>query len=209
MGSVTNDNWNADVLGTSLKPKISLVESKPNPTQPMDGRNHLWLVLQMNSIRWADSNRRREQLPNLVGRHLDRSSSSSNSSAISNKLCIWRDDFSEHQTQHAHAQSVLSRTKVEVKVPGLTTPYSNEDCRRRGRWVWTTCPESLRSYAPTGIEPVTSRSKVRRPTVVPPRHPVTDEGHFTTFIYASTPQRDVPVYAFSVKKTDHITPSCH
>ena len=23
----------------------------------------------------------------------------------------------------------------EVKVPGLTTPYSNEDSRRRGKWV--------------------------------------------------------------------------
>ena len=25
--------------------------------------------------------------------------------------------------------------KVKVKVPGLTTPYSNEDCRRRGKRV--------------------------------------------------------------------------
>jgi len=40
------------------------------------------------------------------------------------------------------------------------TPYSNEDCPRRGKWVWTTCPELLRSYAPTRIKPVTSRSKV-------------------------------------------------
>jgi len=38
------------------------------------------------------------------------------------------------------------RAGVRVKVPGLSTPYSNEDCRRRGKWVWTTCPESLRSY---------------------------------------------------------------
>jgi len=31
----------------------------------------------------------------------------------------------------------------------LTTPeaYSNEDCRRRGTWVCTTCPESLRCRA--------------------------------------------------------------
>jgi len=47
-----------------------------------------------------------------------------------------------------------------------TTPYSNEDCRRRGTWVWTTCPESLRSRGLTGNR---TRDllivKVRRPTV--------------------------------------------
>jgi len=39
---------------------------------------------------------------------------------------------------------VFRRLKMKVKVPSLTTPYSNEDCRRRGKWVWETCPESLR-----------------------------------------------------------------
>jgi len=28
-----------------------------------------------------------------------------------------------------------SLIKVKVRVPGLTTPCSNEDCRRRGKWV--------------------------------------------------------------------------
>jgi len=32
MGSVANDNKNANVLATSLHQKISLVRSQPNPT---------------------------------------------------------------------------------------------------------------------------------------------------------------------------------
>ena len=43
----------------------------------------------------------------------------------------------------------LVKVKVKVKVPGLTIPYSNEDCRRRGKRVWANCPRSLRSCAPT------------------------------------------------------------
>ena len=27
------------------------------------------------------------------------------------------------------------------KVPSLTTLYTNEECQRRGNWVWTTCQE--------------------------------------------------------------------
>ena len=39
-----------------------------------------------------------------------------------------------------HLSSGISRSlagsfQVKVKVPSLTTPYSNEDCRRRGKWV--------------------------------------------------------------------------
>jgi len=29
--------------------------------------------------------------------------------------------------------------KVKVKVPRLKTLYTNEECHRRGSWVWTTC----------------------------------------------------------------------
>jgi len=38
----------------------------------------------------------------------------------------------------------------KVKVPSLTTLYTNEECQRRGIWVRTTCPESLRSRVLTG-----------------------------------------------------------
>jgi len=31
----------------------------------------------------------------------------------------------------------------------LTTPYCNKDCRRRGKRVWVTCPQSFRSCTPT------------------------------------------------------------
>jgi len=56
-----------------------------------------------------------------------------------------------------------------VKVPSLTTLYTNEECQRRGSWVRTTCPA-----APwPGIELATSLSQVRRLTVAPPRHPDT------------------------------------
>ena len=39
---------------------------------------------------------------------------------------------------------------MKVKVPSLTTLYTNEECQRRGNWVWTTCPKSLRSRALAG-----------------------------------------------------------
>jgi len=56
-----------------------------------------------------------------------------------------------------------------VKVPSLTTLYTNKECQRRGSWVRTTCPESLRSRARPGVELATSWSQVRRPTIEPPR----------------------------------------
>jgi len=62
--------------------------------------------------------------------------------------------------------------KVKVKVPHLKTLYTNEECHRRGSWVWTTCPESLRSRAWLWIELATSWSQVRRLTMVPPRHAI-------------------------------------
>ena len=51
--------------------------------------------------------------------------------------------FAPHRTLPWLQSEIL----VKVKVPGLTTPHSNEDCRRRGTLVWTTCPEFLRSLA--------------------------------------------------------------
>ena len=56
---------------------------------------------------------------------------------------------------------------LKVKAPGLMAPYNNDDCRRRGKRVWTTCRESLRSRALTGIDPATSWSQARRPTIAP------------------------------------------
>ena len=47
--------------------------------------------------------------------------------------------------------------------------YTNEECQRRGNWVWTTCPQSLHSRARPGIELATFWSQVRRPTIAPPR----------------------------------------
>jgi len=38
----------------------------------------------------------------------------------------------------------------KVKVPSLTTLYTNEECQCRGNWVQTTCPESLRNHALAG-----------------------------------------------------------
>ena len=61
-------------------------------------------------------------------------------------------------------------SKKRVKVPSLTTLYTNEECQRWGNWVWTTCPESSYAAAPwPGIELATSWSHARRPTIVPPR----------------------------------------
>jgi len=57
----------------------------------------------------------------------------------------------------------------QKRYPVLTTLYTNEECQRRGNWVWTTCPESLRSLARPGIELATSWSQVRRPIIAPPR----------------------------------------
>ena len=56
-----------------------------------------------------------------------------------------------YQTVHAW-QRVLSITAKlkKVKVPSLTTLYTNKGCQRWGNWVWTTCLESLRSYALAG-----------------------------------------------------------
>jgi len=59
--------------------------------------------------------------------------------------------------------------------------YSNKDCRRRGKRVWTTCPESLRSCAPTGdrthdplIASLTPYSRATTPParvmIAPPHH---------------------------------------
>jgi len=52
-----------------------------------------------------------------------------------------------------HRSSSIPRYSVVVKgkdIPGLTTPYTNEDCRHRGEWVWSTGPSvSLRSSRKT------------------------------------------------------------
>ena len=52
-----------------------------------------------------------------------------------------------------HRSSSIPRYSVVVKgkdIPGLTTPYTNEDCRHRGEWVWSTGPPvSLRSSRKT------------------------------------------------------------
>jgi len=54
--------------------------------------------------------------------------------------------------------------------PGLFHWYQIILFGDRGTWVWTTCPQSLRSSARPGSEPATSWSQVRRPTIAPPRH---------------------------------------
>ena len=52
--------------------------------------------------------------------------------------------------------------------------YVTEDGRRRGTWVWTTCPKSSLRYAaaPGRVDRTraTSWSQVRRPAVAPPIH---------------------------------------
>ena len=47
--------------------------------------------------------------------------------------------------------AVYSTVKVNLKLPFLTTQHSDDDCRHGRIWVWTTCPESLRSCALAGV----------------------------------------------------------
>ena len=71
--------------------------------------------------------------------------------------------FTEEALPGSISQGDVVRTRdkyqvrqKKVKVPSLTTLYTNEECQRRGNWVRTTCPESLRSRAWPGIELATS-----------------------------------------------------
>ena len=82
-------------------------------------------------------------------------------SISSRRLCINIDTESQHSKPSKHVQK-------RVKVPSLTTLYTNKECQSRGNWMWTTCPESLRSRARPGIELAPTWSQVRRPTVAPP-----------------------------------------
>ena len=77
--------------------------------------------------------------------------------------------------------------QVKVKVPSLTTLYTNEECQRWGNWVWTTCPDSLRSCARPGIELSTSWSQVRHPTTAPPCHPELEDFVGAKFYTARVP----------------------
>ena len=122
---------------------------------------------------------------------------------VENILCLWPQG--PHSLgKYSYPTPVRLTSMTKVKVPSasevttlwrytnlliiiiiivLTTLYTNEECQRRGNWVWTTCPESLRNRARPGIELATSWSQVRRPTIAPRRHPQPAWRHALRLLY--------------------------
>jgi len=73
----------------------------------------------------------------------------------------------------------------------LAQNRSCEECQRRGSWVWTTCPESLRGRAL-----VVSRTRsltTTRPTravIAPPRHPDDDNCEYVSYLFTQRERYD-------------------